>query len=187
MVTNRAAGGIFAGSRYLKRICARPVVFAPSNPLGVATQNTFRTGLRVFKKRLKRIITSPVAGPSVPIDGRAGEQKLGELSTSFLRLAPVPDDLKARQDGQTSADVASLLLEASPCVAGAIPKFPLGCLIQRWLASELFIGYVAVRVEADQCSGLLLEPVQVLLELLCLQLLNLDPGLGALLGTDGIP
>ena len=32
------------------------VVFAPSNPLGVAIQNKFRTGLRVCRKRLKRLV-----------------------------------------------------------------------------------------------------------------------------------
>lgn len=109
---------------------------------------------RIQKPPEKRIIKSPVAGREYR-STVTREQKHGELSTSFLRLAPVPDDLKARQDRQTSGDVASLL-EASPCVANPIPKFPLGCFIQRSLASELFIGNVAARVEADQCSGLLL-------------------------------
>lgn len=82
------------------------MVFAPPSPLGVAIQNKFRTGLRVFKKRLKRIIKSPIVGPRVPLDGHAGEQELGEFSTSFLALTTVPDDLEAREDRQPCRDVA---------------------------------------------------------------------------------
>ena len=59
-----------------------------------------------------------------------------------------------------------LRARSSPDVVEPVPKLALGCLIQRSLASKLFIRDVAVRVEANQASGLLLEPMQVLLELL---------------------
>src|SRR5437899_3178076 len=70
------------------------VVFAPPSPLGVAIQNKFRTGLRVFKKRLKKDYpTAPVWALSISfilvahqrqsVDKRSmggrGEHEVGEV------------------------------------------------------------------------------------------------------------
>src|SRR5207302_5380952 len=65
-----------------------------SNPLGVAIQNKFRTGLGEFNKPLKRIIKSPSPGLRVLVDGHAGEQQFCEFSPPFRRSAPVPDRLE---------------------------------------------------------------------------------------------
>jgi hypothetical protein len=80
------------------------VVYAPSNPLGVAIQNKFRTGLGEIKRAAERISKSPSPGPRELVDGQAREQQLCEFSLPLRRPAPVPDDLEAFKGPVNSAN-----------------------------------------------------------------------------------